>query len=146
MEKQESKDPVQLIGLSPTKSGITFLNGNTGGRLLPNANVSFKYVDISNKNIKYILENGINGAFDIKGKIKWTTAERMVFVGDRKTTKQLRDGIIANDSAHMAIVIWAPYINDAKEDVLVHIKNVVLQTKFGVRLTTTTTVHRLLTP
>ena len=45
----------------------------------------------------------------------------MVFVGDRKILKQLRDGIIADDSAHVPIVIWAPYINDAKEDVLVHI-------------------------
>ena len=38
----------------------------------------------------------------------------------------------------MSIAIWAPYINDAKEEVLVYIKHVVLQTKYGVRLTTTT--------
>ena len=77
-EKQESKQPIQLTGLSPSKSGITFFNGNSGGRLVGNAEVTFQYVDEKHINIKNILDNGINGLFDVTAKLKWTDSETTV--------------------------------------------------------------------
>ena len=43
LEKVESKTPIRLSGLSPSKSGVLLFNSNTGSRMLENVHLEFKY-------------------------------------------------------------------------------------------------------
>ena len=86
-----------------------------------------------------MLDHGINGAFDICGKIQCIETERTIFVGGKTIPKQLRDGILADESGHIPICVWYPFIAQVKEDQALKIHNVVLQSKYGIRFTTITT-------
>ncbi|XP_057296765.1 uncharacterized protein LOC130625681 [Hydractinia symbiolongicarpus] len=140
-EKEESKEPVRLIGLSPTKSNMFFFNSNTGGQVEENKDVTFQYLDLSDLTIKHVLEHGISGTFTLQGKIKWIQEERVVLVGQGKTKKFVRDGIMADESSHIAITVWSPLIDIVEQDVSLSVSDLVLQSKYGMKLSTTTSTE-----
>ena len=118
--KNESKEPITLIGLSTVKSGMSFFNTNTGGRIFEEPDVSFQYVDIKK----------------ITGVLKWIQEPRTLFIGELKTPKEIREGVFTDGTGHMPITLWCPHTT-VTENICLTFSQMVVQHKFGTKLTNT---------
>ena len=67
------------------------------------------------------------------------TVKLTVFVGEKNIARQIRDGILGDESAHIPITVWSPLICKVVEDTPMKCKNVVVQYKYGTKVTTTAT-------
>ena len=136
--KHESKSPIKLTNLSPSNTGIIFFNSNIGSRLHDTDDVSFKFIEETVIKINEIALDQRDGHFDVKGNIRWQADTRTVAVGERQVPRQVRDGLLADQTGTITISIWGQDLIDRiKENTTYKITKVVVQNNFGMKLTTT---------
>ena len=56
--------------------------------------------------MKHLIDTGKNGCFSVTSSLKWTDTVRNVNVGENKTPKSLREGIIADDTGFLPVTVW----------------------------------------
>ena len=137
---------MKLKKVSVSTSGIAFFNANTGSKVESVDTLSFPCSSGVTITINMLLQSTIEGNFPIEGKIKWMQDERSVFVGSNKTSRRVRDGIIADKTGHVIISIWGDLIDLMQEDVPILITNVVTQHFNGIKLATTADSNISLSP
>ena len=138
LEKNNSKTPVVLSQLSPSKSGTLFFNTNVGSRISDCQHISFKYENETYATVTTIKSNPPTGSFNTIAKIKWLGVTRFVKIGaEKKIEKAVRDGVLGDQSGQIKISIWGKLIEEIEEDIPYIIKNVVTQNYQGLKVVAT---------
>ena len=135
MSKKENKSPVKLYNLSPSQTGITFFNSNVGSRLQDGDEVSFQFVDENLVKINDISVEQGDSSFDVQANIKWVSDARTVAVGEHQIPRQVRDGILADDTGTINVSFWGQdLIEQIKENTTYKITKLVIVSNFGIKL------------
>ena len=103
MDKKRDAQPVTVTQLTRTNSGIAFFNANKGSKVMDALTIDFHYEEKRNTPIKD-LQQFKDGQFNVTGQIKWTAPTKEVFV--KGTTKEVRDGILADGTGSIPISCW----------------------------------------
>ena len=138
MSKKENKSPVKLYNLSPSQTGITFFNSSVGSRLQDGDEVSFQFVEENLVKINDISVEQGDSSFDVQANIKWVSDARTVAVGEHQIPRQVRDGILADDTGTINVFFWGQdLIEQIKENTTYKITKLVTVSNFGIKLTST---------
>ena len=136
VNKCEIKSPVKFKGLSPSKSGITFFNSNTGSRFEDLQTLPFAYVDTVSTNIENIDPNGTS-SITVIGEVKWNAEQREVFVGEKKLKRIVRDATLGDNTGTFPLSVWGDLVSTLSEEKTYNITNLVVGHFNGPKLGTT---------
>ena len=139
LEKQESRGPVAISGLSPSKSGLIFFNSNSGTRLVDSSALGFKYTELSTMTISSLTTASINQTYDFKAQICWVQKSRRVACGENKDImNDVRDAVIADGTGNIQLSVWgSELIAEIADKTTYLFTNIVLQNNFGRKMATT---------
>ena len=145
-ERCESKTPVKLMGLSVTPQ-VSFFNTNTGSRIMDVDTIPFKYEAQHPTKVSDINVADKGSTIDVEGKVRWLEEKRTIQVGENKITRNVRDGILADETGAIKVSVWGELLEQINENTTYHLTSLEIRDYLGVKLTTTsmTSVTKLST-
>eukprot|EP00794_Sanderia_malayensis_P013403 gene13403-14779_t len=142
LQKQASAQPITLKNIEKTDSGTSFFNSFKGSCIENCMDViSFKMDDIHFVNLSE-LNSEASGSFNIRGNLHWTKepveiqVRKKPYSSGATMPKLVREGIIADITAHYPISIWSDHVN-LPDDTWYTLTDVVIKNYQGKKLQTT---------
>ena len=140
LTKQKNKVPVELTGITKSKSKI-FFNSSTGSHMSDMEHINFEYKELTITKVCDLKKMPIDQIYNVSGAIRWvdgSTRSVLCGHGDKRYYRDLRHGKLADESgAFIKITVWGSLIQTITEDVVYDITSILLEDFHGIRLNTT---------